>query len=255
MATYEIGTTTWSEVDDNNNQFPPAGWPAGMLPNAVEPTARADKGGVKRFWDRINPFYPTAIGATTDCFLVSPTQAMNGYILYEKLALRPHVENKNTSPTLAVGSFPAFPIKKYVGGLLAAMAPGDIQPTRKNEFYWDGVQFILDVPDTSYFPRNKVLVGSGAYTTLAGDSGIMHQSTAATVTIPAYSSVPYRMMHAITLINYIGAGNLSVTVATSDTLINAADGATGTRVIGAPGIATLTHISPTEWLISGTGIS
>lgn len=43
--------SNWSEIDDNNNRSPPNGWPAGMLPTEVEPTARAMMGAIKRFYD------------------------------------------------------------------------------------------------------------------------------------------------------------------------------------------------------------
>jgi hypothetical protein len=45
----------WSEIDANNNQAPPNGWPEGMMPSGVNDAARADRGALKRFWDKINP--------------------------------------------------------------------------------------------------------------------------------------------------------------------------------------------------------
>jgi hypothetical protein len=45
----------WFETDASNNKGPPNGWPEGMMPSTVNDTARADKGALKRFWDKINP--------------------------------------------------------------------------------------------------------------------------------------------------------------------------------------------------------
>jgi hypothetical protein len=47
--------TNWFETDASNNKGPPNGWPEGMMPSGVNDTARADKGALKRFWDKINP--------------------------------------------------------------------------------------------------------------------------------------------------------------------------------------------------------
>src|SRR4029077_2915917 len=48
-------SVNWSEVDANNNNPAPNGWPEGMMPSGVNDAARADRGALKRFWDRINP--------------------------------------------------------------------------------------------------------------------------------------------------------------------------------------------------------
>lgn len=47
--------TNWSELDANNNKAAPNGWPEGMMPSGVNDSARADKGALKRHWNRINP--------------------------------------------------------------------------------------------------------------------------------------------------------------------------------------------------------
>lgn len=58
----DLSNATWSETDGSNIAAPPNGWPAGMFPNQVEPTAQATAGALKRFWDRINGVY-TSTGA------------------------------------------------------------------------------------------------------------------------------------------------------------------------------------------------
>jgi hypothetical protein len=51
----DISNGSWNTVDGSNSAAPPNGWPAGMFPNQVEPTARSNMGGVKRWWERANP--------------------------------------------------------------------------------------------------------------------------------------------------------------------------------------------------------
>ena len=45
--------STWSPVDESNNQPPPDGWPEGMAPSGVNNCARAMMGAVRRFYDQI----------------------------------------------------------------------------------------------------------------------------------------------------------------------------------------------------------
>jgi len=49
----------WSETDAANNRLSPNGWPEGMMPSGVNDAARADKGALKRFWNRANPITNT----------------------------------------------------------------------------------------------------------------------------------------------------------------------------------------------------
>ena len=143
----DISTTSWSEVDANNNQTSPEGWPSvTMLPNQVEPSARMNMGGVKRFWNRINPVY-AATQSTADSYVVSPTQALSGYNLYEKWNVRMGIANASTSPTLTIGSLPPQPIKKYTSAGLTVLRANDIQ-AKDHSLYWDGTQFVLQDPDS-----------------------------------------------------------------------------------------------------------
>lgn len=73
-----------------------------------------------------------------------------------------------------------------------------------------------------------------------------------TFTVPANSSVAYPVGTAITFVNKINVLTIAIT---SDTLTWAEDGSTGSRSLAANGIATALKITPTEWLISGTGLS
>lgn len=98
---------------------------------------------------------------------------------------------------------------------------------------------------------------SANYTLTSSDAGrhIFHPSSdnnARTFTIPANSSVAFRIGTAVTFINKVNTVTISIT---TDTLTLASTGTTGSRTLAANGIATAIKISDTEWLISGTGLT
>lgn len=100
---------------------------------------------------------------------------------------------------------------------------------------------------------------SADYTLVAGDAGghIYHPSadtTARTFTIPANASVAYEIGTAITFVNDTSAGDLTISI-TSDTLVLAGDGTTGSRTLTANGVATALKVSATRWIISGTNLT
>lgn len=98
---------------------------------------------------------------------------------------------------------------------------------------------------------------SADYTGVLADRGkhIYHPTSddnPRTFTIPANASVAYPIGTAITFIN----DQNTVTIAiTSDTLVWAEDGSTGSRTLAENGIATAIKVTSTRWLISGTGLS
>lgn len=153
----DISTTSWSEVDNSNSQTPPEGWPsATMLPNQVEPTARAGMGAQKRWYNRLNPVYG-ATQSTADAYVWTPTQAITGYNLYEVLRLRMGIANGSTSPTLTGSSLPPQNIAKMVASSVTALAAGDIR-AKDHEFYWDGTRYILVDP----YQETGTFTGTGA---------------------------------------------------------------------------------------------
>ncbi len=100
---------------------------------------------------------------------------------------------------------------------------------------------------------------SAAYTLALADAGkhIYHPSadtTARTWTIPANASVAFPLGTAITLVNDTSAGVLTIAI-TTDTLVFAGAGSTGSRTLAANGMATLLKVGATRWLISGVGLT
>lgn len=99
---------------------------------------------------------------------------------------------------------------------------------------------------------------SGNYTTVMADSGkhLLHPSGAGagdTFTIDSNANVAFELGTAITFVN-LASDDVSIAI-TSDTLIWAQDGTTGTRTLAENGIATALKVGTTTWLISGTGLS
>jgi hypothetical protein len=95
---------------------------------------------------------------------------------------------------------------------------------------------------------------TGAYTIVAGDAGEHIYSTATrTVTIPSNASVAFPVG---TTIVFIAATGATVTIAiTSDTLLLAGPGTTGSRTLAPFGMATAVKITSTSWMISGNGLT
>lgn len=168
----EISNTSWTETDGGNVFPPPAGWPAGMFPNAVEPTAQAMMGAVKRFWNRVNPAYQASL-STTDSFVITPTQPITGYGLYERWRARFPSANITTSPTIVISSLPAQPIKKYNGsGGVVNVTTGDIQ-AQDHGIWWDGSEMILENP-ASIAAASQIANGATLQGTLQGSSGVVY---------------------------------------------------------------------------------
>lgn len=101
-------------------------------------------------------------------------------------------------------------------------------------------------------PQNSTT--TGAYTLVAADAGTHIYSTATrTVTIPANGTTAFPIG---TTIVFINAAGVTTTIAiTTDTLILAKDGTTGSRTLAAYGMATLVKITATSWIISGNGLT
>ena len=95
---------------------------------------------------------------------------------------------------------------------------------------------------------------TGAYTIVAADAGEHIYSTATrTITIPANGSVAFPVGTAIT---FIAATGTTVTIAiTTDTLLLAGAGTTGSRTLAPFGMATAIKITSTSWIISGNGLT
>ena len=98
-----------------------------------------------------------------------------------------------------------------------------------------------------------------AYTLVASDAGkmiyISSTPTTPTITIPANGTTAFEIGTTLVITNDIGAAT-SVSIAiTTDTLQLAGTGVTGTRTLARYGVATLTKVTATKWIISGNGLT
>lgn len=97
------------------------------------------------------------------------------------------------------------------------------------------------------------------YTLVLSDSGkhIYHPATdavARTYTIPANITVPFPIGTTVIFVNDTSSVNVSI-ACTTDTLVFAGPGTTGTRTLAQNGIATIIKITSTKWVISGVGLT
>lgn len=98
---------------------------------------------------------------------------------------------------------------------------------------------------------------SADYTAAIADRGkhVYHpvgDNNPRTFTIPANASVAFAIGTAITFVN--DKNTLTIAI-TSDTLVWAEDGSTGSRTLAENGICTALKVTSTRWIISGVGLS
>ncbi|MEJ0071177.1 MAG: phage tail protein [Pseudomonadota bacterium] len=130
----DLNNSSWSETDASNNSAPPAGWPTGMFPNQVEPTAQAMMGALKRMWGRLNGVY-TSTGAA-GVYAVAPSNASYpvAYVQGERFSFKAH-QNSQGGDTLNWASLGAKPIYRASATGAVAISAGDIAVGIVEMFY------------------------------------------------------------------------------------------------------------------------
>lgn len=98
---------------------------------------------------------------------------------------------------------------------------------------------------------------SAAYPIVLADAGkhILHptaDNNPRTFTIPANGSIAFPIGSTLTFVNLINVVTIAIT---TDTLIWAFDGSTGSIDLAQWGVATAIKVTTTSWIISGTGLS
>lgn len=144
-----------------------------------------------------------------------------------------------------------------VNAQVAAVTTFYILPSGIETITWcyDGTTYLAyGIPQQATILQNSK---SAAYTTLISDNGkhLLHpvdDNNARTFTIDSNANVPYPLGAAITFINEINTLTIAIT---TDTLVLAGAGTTGSRSLAAMGIATAVKKTSTSWIISGTGLT
>jgi hypothetical protein len=109
-------------------------------------------------------------------------------------------------------------------------------------------------------PQNpKVATGTFSYTLLSSDAGkhiyYTGTPTSAALVIPANTAVAFEIGTTFVVMNDLGAAtNVSISI-TTNTLQLAGTGTTGTRTLARYGVATITKVTATKWIISGNGLT
>lgn len=138
----DISQGNWQEVDGNNNQAAPNGFPEGMFPSGLNDSARQLMGATKRFWDRING----TVKATTvgNDYTYAPAVAAPALADGEVYCFR--IDTANTGPArlnVGVGGFQQI-TKPYSGGTVS-LSPSDMIVGSFAQVVWDSLSanFVL----------------------------------------------------------------------------------------------------------------
>lgn len=106
----DIANVDWNEVDASNSVTPPDGWPEGMFPSAVNNSARAMMGGLKRWYDRGNSTQTTTGTATAYVLTYAAAQSA----LYDGFETSFILDQDcGAAPTLNIDALGAKGLRRY----------------------------------------------------------------------------------------------------------------------------------------------
>jgi hypothetical protein len=116
----------WFEIDASNNKTSPNGWPEGMMPSGVNDSARADKGALKRFWDRVNPVQVITPSGGLWTFTTSNAAYPTAYVNGEVYTFKANADSA-AGDQFRVNSLAAKPIwRRTVSGGFGSIIAQDI---------------------------------------------------------------------------------------------------------------------------------
>jgi len=122
----DISASTWSSIDAQNNANPPAGAPENWQPSSVNDTLRSVMAGIRRSWERSNAFVTTSGVPGAYVYTTSnpgfPASLGQGEVFSFK-ADKDSIGND----TLAINTFPPYPLFVSSPSGLLQIAPGEIK--------------------------------------------------------------------------------------------------------------------------------
>lgn len=140
-----------------------------------------------------------------------------------------------------------------------ALTGGELVASIPSEIVYDGTQFHLTAGPILPYQNIGFVINSqsAAYTTVMADRGkaILHPLADAnnrTFTIDSNANVAYPNGSVLTFINQVNTLSIAIT---SDTMVLSGGTTTGTRTLGAYGIASAVKISSTLWTITGSNLT
>lgn len=119
----DLSDATWSEVDASNNASPPNGWPEGMMPSGVNDAARADRGALKRHWNRAT--FQVSCSATPYQYNTANTAYPTAYVDGEVFCFKAGRASVNAD-SLAINGLSAKQLFKTSPSGPTAIAANDI---------------------------------------------------------------------------------------------------------------------------------
>lgn len=172
----DLGSTAYSETAASNNQATPNGWPAGMNGSQVEPTARENMAGLKRWYNRSQP--TTTTGGTTTAYTLTNTVAEAAYYAGQIYSFIINATCGN-APTLNIDGLGAHNIRKFSGGAWTNCIAGDLQANEVIECYYNSGATTFDIvaqpPITTWQALDsQTLSGASSYSLQSISTSINH---------------------------------------------------------------------------------
>lgn len=129
-------SANWFEVDGSNNRPPPNGWPEGMMPSGVNDTARADKGALKRFWDKLNPVQNITAAGGVYTFVTSNTAYPTAYVAGELYSFKA-LTTSTGGDQFQVNALGPRAIVKWRNSAWVPIVAGDIEGATAPQLIYD----------------------------------------------------------------------------------------------------------------------
>lgn len=270
--------TTWSLTPSDNNSAPPNGWPEGQAAASVNNCARQMMADLAREF-QVNAVKVLASVAGTNTITGTMSPDLTSYSAGMAVIFTP-ANNNTGATTLNIDSLGALDVFKEDGD---ALASGDLVAGVPAFLVLDSGAddwYLLNPQTRATLTVSGALTLNGALTTdnttadEVGFKGIPVSSSTGnltfaltdagrgytaggsggyTWTIPANASVAFPVGTVLTMNNQ-SSGNVTIAI-TTDTLVLAGAGSTGSRTLATNGLATAWKIASTTWIISGAGLS